>query len=128
MDRVDRSLVPAVDQVLHDRVADLAVLGGGADHRDRIRLHDAVHRGDDLVLARPVTRRLQRKVDDDADIRRGRPVLCREDRVEVHLGDFGEVADETRHLLDHVGERRTVDRIGASRSLQHLGRLDAVEH
>src|ERR1700738_2448582 len=33
VDRVDRSLVPAVDQVLHDRVADLAVLRGGANHR-----------------------------------------------------------------------------------------------
>ena len=50
MDRIDLALVAAVDQVLHHRVADLAVLGGGADHRDRIGLHDAVHLLDDLLL------------------------------------------------------------------------------
>src|SRR3712207_7761732 len=42
--------------VLHDRVADLAVLGRGADHRNRLGLHDAVHLVEDLLLVRPVPR------------------------------------------------------------------------
>ena len=32
VDRIDLALVAAVDEVLHHGVADLAVLGGGADH------------------------------------------------------------------------------------------------
>src|SRR5438105_4457706 len=48
MDRQDIALVAAVDEVLHHGVADLAVLGGGADHRNRFRHHDAVHCLDDL--------------------------------------------------------------------------------
>src|SRR3978361_469692 len=50
MDRVDLALIAAVDEVLHHRVADLAVLGRGADHCHRLGPHDAGHRRDDVLL------------------------------------------------------------------------------
>ena len=56
VDRIDLALVAAVDQVLHHRVADLAVLGRRTDDRDRIGLHDAVHVAHDVLVLRPVAR------------------------------------------------------------------------
>ena len=56
VDRVDRALVAAVDQVLHHRVADLAGLARRADHRHRLGLHDAVHVAHDVFLLRPEPR------------------------------------------------------------------------
>ena len=72
VDRIDRALVAAVDQILHDRVADLAVLGRGADHRHRVRLHDAVHLPHDLVLARPVAGHRRLEVEHHAHVGGGR--------------------------------------------------------
>ena len=128
VDRVDLALVAAVDQVLHHRVADLAGLVGRADHGHRLRLHDAVHRRDDVGLGRAVARRLLVEVDDDAHVGGDRAVLGREHRVQVHLGDFREVADQLAHADDQVRERLAVDRVAAANALQHLRRLDAVEH
>ena len=94
MDRIDLALVAAVDQILHHRVADLAVLGGSADHRDRLRLHDPVHLAHDVVMVRARTRRLRREIDDDTDVGGDRVGFGREHRVEIHLGDFREVGDQ----------------------------------
>ncbi len=128
MDRIDVAFIAAVDQVLHHGVADLAVLGGGADHGDRLRLHDAVHRGDDFFGRARRRTRLVVEVDDDAHVGGDRVVLGGEYRVEIELDDFGEVADELRHFDDDGGQRLAVDRIAAAHALQHLIGLDAVEH
>ena len=85
MDRVDLALVAAVDEVLHHGVADLAVLGGRADHRHRLRLHDPVHLAHDVVMVGARTRRRRREVDDDADVGGDRIGLGREHRIEIHL-------------------------------------------
>ena len=77
VNRIDRALVAAVDQVLHDRIADLAVFGRGADHRHGLRLHDAVHLLDDQLLARAIARRRRLEVEHDAHVGRGRAALGR---------------------------------------------------
>ena len=128
VDRIDLALVAAIDQILHHGVADLAVLGRGADHRNALRLHDAVHRGNDFLgrarrRARPVV-----EIDDDAHVGGNRVLLGGEHRVEIELDDFGEVADELRYLDDDVGQRVAGDRIAAAHALEHLIGLDAVEH
>src|SRR5216683_1295550 len=58
MDRVDLALVAAIDEIFHHGVADLAVLGGRPDHRNRLRLHDPVHLAHDVVMFRTRARRL----------------------------------------------------------------------
>ena len=77
---------------------------------------------------RAVARGLCVEVDDDAHVGGDRALLGREDRVEVELDDLREVADELRHADDDVGERVAVDRVAAAHAVQHLRRLDAVEH
>ena len=67
-------------------------------------------------------------VDHDADIRGNRTVLGGEYRIEVELGDLRIIVHKLRNAHDHIGERVAVDRIAAAHALQHLGRLDAVEH
>ena len=128
MDRVDLALVAAVDEVLHHRVADLAVLGGCADHRNRLRLHDPVHLAHDVVVFRPRTRRLRLEVDDDAHVGGDRVVLGREHRVEIHLGDFRKIGDQPRDVDDDVGDGIAVGRVAAAHALEHLMGLDAVQH
>ena len=128
MDRIDVALVAAVDQVLHHRVADLAVLGGGADHGNRLRLHDAVHRRDDFLGRARRRARLVVEVDDDAHVGGDRVLLGGEHRIEIEFDDFLEIADELRHLDDDVGQRLAIDRIAAAHALEHVMGLDAVEH
>ena len=128
IDRVDLALVAAVDQVLHHRVADLAFLGGSADHRDRVRLHDAVHVAHDVVVAGPEARRRRTEIDDDAHVGGDRAALAREHRIQIHFGDLGEIGDQLRDVLDQRGERVAVDRIGAANALEYFRRGDAVEH
>src|SRR5204863_9097316 len=108
--------------------ADLAVLGGGADHGDRLRLHDAVHGGDNFVGRARRRTRLVVEVDDDAHVGGDRVLLGGEYRVEVELDDFREIADELRYLDDDIGQRLAVDRIAAAHALQHVVGLNAVEH
>ena len=50
VDRVDLALEPAVDEVLHDRVADLALGLRGADDGDRRGCNIRVHHLEDLLL------------------------------------------------------------------------------
>ena len=128
VDRIDLALVAAVDQVLHHRVADLAVFGRSADHGNRLRLHDAVHRGDDFLGRARRRTRLVIEVDDDAHVGGDRVLLGGEYRVEIEFDDFGEVADELRHLDDDVGQRIAADRVAAAHALQHVMGLNAVEH
>src|SRR5439155_6531001 len=107
---------------------DLAVLGGGADHRNALRLHDAVHRGDDFFGRARRRARLVIEVDDDAHVGGDRVLLGGEYGVEIEFDDFGEIADELRNLDDDVGERIAADRIAAAHALEHVMGLDAVEH
>ena len=53
MNGVEVALVAAVDEVLHDRVADLAGLGEAPITGYGIRLHDAAHSGQNLFLPGP---------------------------------------------------------------------------
>src|SRR5258708_7293177 len=128
MDRIDLALVAAVDEVLHHGVADLAVLSGGADHGNRLRLHDAVHRGDDLLVRARRRARLVVEVDDDAHVGGGRVVLGGEYRVEIEFDNFGKVADEPRHLDDDFGQRLAIDGVATAHAFEHLMGLDAVQH
>src|SRR6185312_11845790 len=82
VDRVDVALVAAVDEVLHHGIANLAVLGGRADHGDRLRLHDAVHRSHDLFGRARLRPGLVVEVDDDAYVGRNRVLLGGKYRVE----------------------------------------------
>jgi len=128
MDRIDLALVAAVDEVLHHRVADLAVFGGGADHGNRLRLHDAVHRGDDFLVRARRRARLVIEIDDDAHVGGDRVVLGGEHRVEVEFDDLGKIADELRNLDDDSGQRLAADRVATAHALQHVVSLDAIKH
>ena len=128
MNWVDLALVAAVDKIFHDRVADLAVLGRGADHRNRLRLHDPIHLADDVVMVGTRTRLLRREIDDDADVRCDRVGFGREYRIEIHLGDLREIGDQSRDVDDDVGNRVAINGIAASDTLQHFMGLDAIEH
>ena len=50
MHRVDYSLVLAEQQIVQNLAADLARLGGGADHGDRFRMKNRIQRGDAKIL------------------------------------------------------------------------------
>ncbi len=128
MHRNDGALIAAIDEVLHHRVADLAGLGGGADHSDSLRVEDAIHRREDFVLARTIARLLGLPVADDARIDRCRPVRGGEDRVKVDFGDFGEIRHQLGDLDDDAGKRGPVDRRLPANALENLRRLQAVEH
>ncbi len=74
MNRINLAGVAAVDEILHHRVADLAVLRRRADHRDRARIHDPLHGAQDVGLTKSLALR-QRLADDDAHVhRRARPL------------------------------------------------------
>ena len=79
-------------------------------------------------MRRPVALLVRLEIDHDADVGCGGVLRGREDRIEIELGDFREVADQLRDLHDDVGERLAVDGLAAAHAAQHLGRLDAVEH
>ena len=54
------------------------------------------------------------EIDEDANVGSGRAVLACDHRVEIHLADLGEVADELRDRADYRGQRLAVDRVGAA--------------
>ncbi|MDR6205760.1 hypothetical protein QF025_004480 [Paraburkholderia graminis] len=128
VDRIDLALVATVDQVLHHRVADLAVFRRCTDHRDRIRLHDAVHLPHDVFLTRPIALYRRGEIEHDAHVGGNRTALAREHGVQIQLGDFGEVGHEPRDVFDQPGERLAVDGFAAAHALEHVGSRDAVEH
>src|SRR5450755_467429 len=128
MDRIDRTLVAAVDQILHDRIADLAVFGRRSDDRYGVGLHDAVHLLNDQVVARAIARRSRIEVEHDANVGRRRTAFGREYRIEIHLRDFGKVRYQCPDTLDHRCECVAVDWAGTAHAAQDLGRGDAVEH
>ncbi len=128
IDRIDLALIAAVDQVLHDGVADLAHLAGRADHRDRVGLHDAVHVAHDVVVLRAVARLGRVPVDDDPYVGGGRAALGGEHWIQIHLRDFGEVADQLRDALDQRSEGIAINCRGATHTLQDFRRRNAVKH
>jgi hypothetical protein len=69
-----------------------------------------------------------REVHHDAHVGGDGAVLGCEHRVQVQLGDLGEVAHQLAHAHDDGGEGFAVDRVAAAHALEHLGGLDAVEH
>ncbi len=79
-------------------------------------------------MARPVARRRGLRIDDDAHVGCDGALRRREDRVEIELGDLGEVGGELRHALDQQRERLAVDALRPANASQHVGRCDAVEH
>ena len=128
MHRDDRALVAAIDQVLHHRIADLAGLVGGADHRHGLRMEDAVHRLDDRVLVRAEAFLACLEIADDAGIDCGRAGFRREDGVEVELLDLREVVEQRRDLDEDRGERAAVDGFAAAHAVEHLLGLDRADH
>ena len=79
-------------------------------------------------MARPVALLPRLEVDDDAHVGGDGALLGGEDRIQVELVDLGEIADELRDAHDQVGQRIAGNRLAAAHALQHLRRLDAVEH
>ena len=63
------------------------------DHRP-VGAHDLVHGRNDVVVFRPEAMLHLVEVDHDANVGGDRTLGGREHRVEVHLRDFGEVADQ----------------------------------
>src|SRR6202011_321015 len=94
IDRIDFSLVAAVDQVFHDRVADLPFFAGSADDGNRVGLHDPLHVAHDIVVAGPIARRRRREIDHDAHVAGYGTLAGREYRVQIHFGDIGQIRDE----------------------------------
>src|SRR6202790_4818204 len=111
IDRIDLSLIAAVDQVFHDRVSDLSLFAGSADDRDRVRLHDPVHVAHDIAVARPITRRRRREIDDDAHVGGNGANLGREHRVQIHLGDIGKILYQIRDMQNQRRQRFAMNRI-----------------
>jgi len=68
------------------------------------------------------------EVDDEAGVDRRRPVLGREDRVEVDLGDLREVGDELGDRLDDVRQALDVHARAAADAVEDLRGADAVDH
>ena len=128
MDRIDLAAIAAVDEVLHHRVADLAVLARGADDGDGVRPHDPPHGAEDVVAARARRRRRRIEVEHDAHVGRDRALGRGEDRVQIHLGDLGEVGDQLADVLNELRERLAVDAFLAAHALEDGGGGDAVEH
>src|ERR1700730_4251639 len=128
IDRIDLSLVAAVDQVFHDRVADLPIFAGGTDDGNRVGLHDPVHVAHDIVVAGPITGRRRREIDHDAHVGGNGALAGREHRVQIHLGNVAKIRDELGDVLNQRGQRLAMDRIGAADGLQYFSRGDAVEH
>lgn len=125
---MDLSGEAAVDEVAHHRVADLALLVGGADHGDRAWLHQPAHRCEDLLarVGTPGLDRLRRQ--QDPDVRRDRTVRSGDDRIEVDLRDLREVRDQLGDPPDLLGQCPPVHRRSTPNPAQDLGRADRVEH
>ena len=49
-------------------------------------------------------------------------------RVEIQLGDLGEVRHQARDILDQRRERLAIDGLRAAHAFEDLGGGDAVEH
>src|SRR6184192_4211293 len=128
VDRIDRALVAAIDEILHDRVADLAVLGRGADHRHRIGPHDAVHLPHDDFLARTVARHGRLEIEHHAHVGCGGAARGGEHGIQVELGHLREVRHELRDADDHRGERLAVHGRRAAGAAQDFRSRDAIEH
>ena len=128
MDRIDLALEAAVDQVLHHRVADLAVLGRRADYRDRSGTHDPVHRAQDFLARGPKALAGRREIEQHADVERRCADGPRQYRVEIDLGDFRKVGGKNRDRFDNRRERALVDRGRAAHAAQNFGRRDPVDH
>ncbi len=128
MNRINLALVTPIDEVLHHRVADLAVLRRGSDHRDRVGLHDAVHRAQDFLLRRAITRLGRRKIHDDAHVGRDRTVGPREHRIQIEFLNFREIRRQRRHRNDYLRDRLAIGRRRPAHPAQNLRGRDAVDH
>ena len=128
VDRIDRALVAAVDQILHDRIADLAVLRRSADDRHGVGLHDAVHLPDDDLLARPVARHWRLEVQHHAHVSRGGALGRRKHGIQIEFGNLGEVRHQLRDIHDHGRERLAVHGLRAAHPAQYFRGRDAIEH
>ncbi len=126
--RVDVPGEAPVDEVAHHGVADLALFVGGADHGDRVRLHQPAHGREDLVPRVLPARRRLRLGEDHPDVGRDGPLRRRDHRIEVHLGDLREVRDEFGHPADLLGHGPPVHARLAAHPAQDLRRPDRVQH
>ena len=128
VDGIEFARVTAVDDVLHHRVADLALAVGGADDGYRARIHDPVHGGDDLFLAGPEEFLLRGEIHGNQCIYRGGARGARQHGIEVDLPNLGEIADQLGNVDDDVRKRLSIHGLGPSHAVEHFGGLDAVEH
>src|SRR4026208_1995011 len=116
MDGINFPPITAVDQVLHHRIADLAVFGRSSNHSHRIGLHDAVHLPNDVSLLGSVATLFRYKINDDANVSRSRAIGRCKYRIEVHLGDLGKVADQIADFLDEFDKAITIHRLATAYS------------
>ena len=79
-------------------------------------------------MLRAIPRRRRREIDDNADVGRDCAIPGREDRVQIHLRNFGIVCDELRHVLDHLRKRVAIDWMRTADALEDLRGGDAIQH
>ena len=121
-------MIAPVDQVLHDRIADLTVLGRSADHCHSVGLHDAVHLRHDLLLTEPMARGNRIEVEHDAYVGGCRAVLRGEHGVQIHFRYLRKVRHQRRHALNHICERGSVHGWRTAYSAQNFRGGDAIQH
>ena len=93
MNRVNRPLVTAIDEIFHHRVADLAVLGGGADDGDRTRIHDSLHGAENFALA-VMLPRLRFVAQNHAHVDGARALLRRKNRIQIDFVNFRKISHQ----------------------------------
>ena len=128
VDGIDIAREAAVDDVLHDRVADLALAFRGPDHCHRPWLHDPLHRGEDLCLGRTEDFFLRFEADAEQSVYRCCAFGTGKDGVQVDFCDLRKVADQIGYIDDDLRQGITVGRRRSAYSLQHRRRLDTVKH
>src|ERR671925_369429 len=98
MNGIYGTVIATVDEISHHRVADLAVFRRGPDDRHGVRLHDAPHGPQDLLLRRPVALLWRSKIHDDTHVHGRGSGATGKHRVQIHFLDGGEVMHELRHI------------------------------
>ncbi len=90
MNREDRPLVTAVDEIFHHRVADFAVFRGGADHCHGAGIHDPLHGAENFALAVALAR-LRFFAQNHAHVDGARVLLRRKNRIQIDFMNLREI-------------------------------------
>src|SRR5207249_3536100 len=109
MNGINGTLIATIDEIFHHRVTDLAVFRRGPNDRHGVRLHDASHGPQDLVLRWPVTLLWRSKIHDDTHVHGRGTSVAGKHRVQIHFMDSGEVMHEMRHVFNYRAQDLAID-------------------